>query len=82
MNSEVEEKLQKMMLKNIFSEVEKIRRIHDLDYMDSVLYYCESNNIDVELAGNAIRNDPVLMAKVQEEAESLNFIEKISRLPI
>lgn len=52
------------------------------NYIDSILSYAEEHNIDIDVVGEIVRESPILMASVHEEAESLNLIEKIARLPI
>ena len=83
MNAAIEEKMQKAMIKDLFLNIEKIKRQYNhTDYIDLVLKFCEDNGIDIEIAGKAIINDPVLKSKIQKEAEDLNVIEKTARLPV
>lgn len=56
--------------------------MHDIDYIDACLLYCEQNNVEIEFLGELIRNNPYIKAKVQHEAEDLNFLKKTVRLPI
>ena len=63
-------------------EIESIARAHSMEYIDAVIYYCERNNIEVEVAASMIRLNANMKAKVQAEAESLNFLPKVSRLPV
>ena len=51
-------------------------------FIDSIVNYAEQHNIDIDVVGQIVRESPVLMASVHEEAESLNLVEKINRLPI
>lgn len=51
-------------------------------YIDCILSYSELYDIDIEVIGEIVRDSPVLMSAVHEEAESLNLIEKINRLPV
>ena len=50
--------------------------------MDAILHYCERNDIEIEAVAQYIRKNLVLKAKIQEEAEELNFLQKTARLPI
>ena len=47
--------------------------------MDVICEYCEEVGLEVEVAATLI-ND-VLLARIHDEAESLNYIEKSSKLP-
>ena len=62
-------------------EIEKIRS-NGVDYMDAVLHYCEKNEVEIESVAKYIKKNVVLKAKLQEEAEELNYLQKTSRLPI
>ena len=63
-------------------EIEKLREKDSIDYMDAILHYCERNEIEIESVAQYIRKNLVLKAKIQEEAEELNFLQKTARLPI
>jgi len=51
-------------------------------YIDAVVEYAESNNLEVEVVGEIIKKSPMLKAKIYREAEELNMVEKLVRLPI
>ena len=63
-------------------EIEKIVSQKHIDFFEAVIYYCEINNIEVETAAALVRQNSVLKAKIQYEAENLNMIRKSARLPI
>lgn len=63
-------------------EIEKIVIQKQVDFFDAVLLYCEINNIEVETAAALVKQNSVLKAKIQYEAENLNMIRKSARLPI
>jgi len=63
-------------------EIEKIVIQKNIDFFDAVLLYCEINNIEVETAAALVKQNSVLKAKIQYEAENLNMIRKSARLPI
>lgn len=64
------------------SEIEKLCKDDTVEYMDAILHYCEKNDVEIEVIAKFIQKNAVLKAKIQEEAENLNFLEKTSRLPI
>jgi len=59
-------------------EVEKIA-LHnpDMNYIDSVIHYCEMNEIELDNVGKLISKP--LKEKLKFEAQELNFIKKTSR---
>lgn len=69
---------------NFFSEVESLVRSTDNAYIDVICSWCEKNNVELEIVAKIIQDNPAWLAKVQLEAEDLNFIKKsgIKRLPL
>ena len=63
-------------------EIEILHKSQDIDYIDAVIFWCEKNNIEVDLIAEYIKKDTVLKSKIQVEAELLNILKKGARLPI
>lgn len=63
-------------------EIESLRRKKQIEYIDAIVMWCENNKLEVEIAATWIKKDPVMKAKLQYEAENLNFLKKGARLPI
>jgi hypothetical protein len=63
-------------------QIEIIHKNQDIDYIDAVVFWCEKNNIEIELVASLINKDQVLKSKIRVEAENLNIIKKGDRLPI
>ena len=53
-----------------------------VSYIDAIVEYSEQNNLEIEVLGEIIRRSPILKAKIYEEAEDLNLVERTVRLPI
>lgn len=71
------------MIKNNFvEEIEKLCKDKNIEYIDAIVLWCEKNKLEVETAAYWIRKDPTMKAKIQAEAENLNFIKRGARLPI
>jgi hypothetical protein len=64
------------------AEIEKLVREKEIEYMEAVILWCERNNLELEFAAEMIRRNTALKAKIQIEAENLNFMKKSARLPI
>jgi HD-like signal output (HDOD) protein len=73
---------EEMSLQNIFNEIDAIAQSNSNDYMSAIIAYCEKNDIEIESIAKYIKNNVVLKAKLQEEAEELNYLDKIPRLPL
>jgi len=63
-------------------EIEMFVKEAKCDYMDAVMLYCEKHNIEVETAAELIKQNSVLKAKVQYEAEILNMVKRSTKLSI
>lgn len=63
-------------------EIENLVTRYNLDYMDAVVHYCEKNNIELEAAAGIIRSNLRIKAKLQDEAEELNFLPRRAKLPV
>ena len=63
-------------------EIEKIVAEEQLNYIDAIIHYCESNSIEVESVTKLISKP--LKVRLKWDAIRLNFMKKTSRakLPI
>lgn len=69
----------KFLCPNKFAqEIERlVQENEDMNYIDSIIYYCEENKIDVEMVPKLLSKP--LKEKIKYEAMELNFIKKTSR---
>lgn len=59
-------------------EIEKIVQENpDMNYIDAIVHFCESNNFDLESVPKIISKP--LKEKLKAEAMDLNFLKKTSR---
>lgn len=65
-----------------YKEVEMLVNTHNLNYMDAVVFFCEKNDIEVEIAASMIRSNQRIKSHIQTEGEALNFLPKTAKLPI
>ena len=63
-------------------EIEKIVAEDELNYIDAILHYCESNNLEIESITKLISKP--LKERLKWDATRLNFMKRTSRakLPI
>lgn len=54
----------------------------DVSYIDALVHYAEVHGIEIEVIGDIVRRSQIMKAKVHEDAEKLNLVEKTQRLPI
>jgi len=55
-------------------EIEKLVLNKSLSYIDAVIYYCEKNDLEVEVIAKMVTG--ALKSKIKLEAEDLNFLPK------
>ena len=70
-----------MKADQILSEIQGFVN-EEVSYIDALVYYAETNNLEIDLIGEIIRRSPVLKSKVRDDAERLNIVERSSKLPI
>jgi len=67
---------------NIINQINEFCYLHDIEYIDGVVNWCENNNIEIEYIAEIIKNNENFKLKIQYEAEELNILEKPKRLPL
>lgn len=65
----------------ILKEVSKYVN-EEVTYIDALVHYSEVHGIEIEVLGDIVRRSQIMKAKVHEDAEKLNLVEKTKRLPI
>ena len=58
-------------------EVERLAHENSMNYIDAIVHYCESNEIEIESVAKLISKP--LKEKLKYDAQKLNFIKKTSR---
>ena len=51
-----------------------------MSYMDAIIWWCEQNEMEVEMAAKLVHG--VLKNKLEAEASNLNYLAKRPKLPI
>lgn len=69
---------------HLLDKIDKFCKQNELSYIDGITHFCETNSVEIEAVAVLIKKDPVFTAKMQIEAENLNFIKRTSgaKLPI
>jgi hypothetical protein len=67
---------------NFLQEVEEMVILEGMSYMDSIIAWCDKKNIEIESMSSVIANNSVIKAKIQLEAENLNFLPKSIKLSV
>lgn len=64
------------------ADIENLITEKQMECIDAVVHWCESNDIEIDLAANMIKSNAVLLSKIQSEAENLNILKRTAKLPI
>jgi hypothetical protein len=64
--------------KKFVTDIDKLVVDKKLTYMDAIVHYCESNEVEIETAANLI--SPKMKCSIEMEAMDLNIIPKKARL--
>ena len=73
--------LSKKEMANTFSmEIEDIVHKENLSYMDAIVFAATTKNIEPEAAALLLNDN--IKDKLEAEARDLNFLPKVSKLPI
>jgi hypothetical protein len=75
----IEQELEKKFLcaTRFAQEIERIVQCDKISYIDSIIFFCEKNSIDLEVVSKLISKP--LKDKIKQEAIELNFLKKTSR---
>ena len=64
-----------------YRAVDNIVADNKMTYIDAVVYYCEKNNIEIEVAAHLVKTNFRIKAVVQSEGEDLNILPRTAKLP-
>lgn len=73
-------KLENTSNKNKFISFINERRGESI--IDVAVQYCDVYGIDIESVANFIKTNDILLSRIRIEAEDINMVEKLERLPI
>ncbi len=71
----------KIEAENFIKEIQRLTRNSDTSYMDAIVYYAETYDIEIETVAELVKKIPVLKSHLLDEAEILNLVEKSAKLP-
>lgn len=66
-----------MTVAKFSTEVETLVNNDEMSYIDAIIHYCDTNDIELETVPKLISKP--LKEKLKHEAQQLNFIKKTSR---
>ncbi|NBX73518.1 hypothetical protein EB118_16490 [bacterium] len=69
-------------VKDFQEEIDKLVKNKGMEYIEAVVYFCETTGLEIESAASLIKSSAKMKAVIQNEAEHLNYLPKSARLPI
>jgi len=78
-NTELEKAIESKFLtpSKFAMEIEKIVANEEMNYIDAICYYCDTNNLEIESVTKLVSKP--LKEKLKYDAQELNFMKKTSR---
>lgn len=67
-------------LDEFIAKVDKLVQSSNVDYIDAIIHLCEKEGLEIEVVAKIIKSNARIKARVQEDAENLNFLPKRSTL--
>ena len=64
----------------VSTAIEVIVAEKNINYLDAVMFYIESNGLELESVAEVIKNIPSLKAKIYDACSDLNLVEKVNKL--
>lgn len=69
-------------VQDFLQKIETIAAEKRIDYMDAVIWYCESTGLEIETAAELIRKNAKFKARIKNDAENSGYFPKTAKLPI
>ena len=70
----------KFEITSFIEEINKLTK-ENLSYIDALVHYAETNNIEIETVAELVKKAPIIKSSLASEAEELNLMEKTAKLP-
>lgn len=67
-------------IKKFSDIIENIVKERRIEYMDAVILHCQETGFEVEMAATLLT--PPIKAKINDEAQAMNLIKKVNKLPL
>jgi len=65
-----------------FVDIENHIKSSNISVIDAIIEWCSKRNVEIEYVASLVANNASLKARLQIEAEQLNFLKKTIRIPI
>jgi hypothetical protein len=69
-------------LSKFTEDIQKLVKDGNINHIDAIIAWCDINKVEVEQVIPLIKKSQVIKAKLEDEAQQLNLLEKTAKLPI
>lgn len=69
-------------LSKFTEDIQHLVKQSRITHLDAIVAWCEKHEVEIEQVIPLIKKSQVIKAKLEEEAEQLNLLEKSAKLPI
>ena len=67
---------------DFYSSIDNLVKKNNLTYLDAIVYYCEKNEMEIEIAASMIKGNFRIKSQLQQEGELLNILPGTAKLPV
>jgi hypothetical protein len=69
-------------LSKFTEDIQRLVKEGNINHIDAIIAWCDINKVEVEQVIPLIKKSQVIKAKLEDEAQQLNLLEKTAKLPI
>lgn len=66
----------------VYDNISTISNSMGLNTLDSIVYYCDKNDLDIETIATFVAKNMNMVAALQNEGEELRLLPKTAKLPL
>lgn len=65
-----------MELNKVIPQIEILKQLHDISYLDAIIMFCETYDFEVEIVAHLIKKDSNFKTKLQNETEKVHLLKQ------
>lgn len=66
----------------VYDNISMISNSMGLNTLDSIIHYCDKNDLDIETVATFVAKNMNMVAALQNEGEELRLLPKTAKLPL
>jgi hypothetical protein len=69
-------------LSKFTEDIQRLAKEGNINHIDAIVAWCDINKVEIEQVIPLIKKSQVIKAKLEDDAEQLNLLEKSAKLPL